>query len=174
LTILGLSGSVVPLAIGPLSELPPWVSRMLAMALLSAIVGYLGWLGTGTRVIGRRKWTLKLPSGQAALLQIVVGIVDLSCAAAAMYVLIPPETNVGIATVTAVFAAAMVLGFVSHMPGGIGAFDATILVGLGGQHDEPLIAALLLFRLFYHVVPFVVAVVMFGALEGWRSVLKAL
>jgi hypothetical protein len=91
-----------------------------------------------------------------------------------MYVLIPPETNVGIATVTAVFAAAMVLGFVSHMPGGIGAFDATILVGLGGQHDEPLIAALLLFRLFYHVVPFVVAVVMFGALEGWRSVLKAL
>jgi hypothetical protein len=37
-----------------------------------------------------------------------------------------------------------------------------------------LIAALLLFRLFYHVVPFVVAVVMFGALEGWRSVLKAL
>ncbi len=174
LTILGLSGSVVPLAIGPLSQLPPWLSRMLAMALLSGIVGYLAWVGTSTRVIGRRKWTLKLPSGRAVLLQIVVGIVDLSCAAAAMYVLIPAEINVGIASVTAVFAAAMVLGFVSHMPGGIGAFDATILVGLGGQHDEPLIAALLLFRLFYHVIPFVVAVVMFGALEGWRSVLKTL
>ena len=174
LTMLGLSGSVVPLAIGPLSDLPPWVSRMLAMALLSAIVGYLSWVGTGPRVIGRRKWTIRLPSGRAVLLQIVVGIVDLFCAAAAMYLLIPPEMDVGVATVTAVFAAAMVLGFVSHMPGGIGAFDATILVGLGGQHNEPLIAALLLFRLFYHVIPFVVAVVMFGALEGWRSVLKAL
>ena len=174
LTILGLSGSIAPLAIGPLGALPSWMSRSLAMALLSGILGYLGWVGTGTRVIGRRKWTLRLPSGRAVLLQIVVGVVDLSCAAAAMYMLIPPEINVGLATVTAVFAAAMVLGFVSHMPGGIGAFDAMILVGLGGQHDEPLIAALLLFRLFYHVIPFVVAVVMFGALEGWRSVLKTL
>jgi uncharacterized membrane protein YbhN (UPF0104 family) len=174
LTMLGVSGACVPLAIGALSKLSPWASRVLALALLSGIVVYLGWAGSGARNIGRRKWAIKLPSGRAVPLQIVVGIVDLSCAAAAMYVLIPPDVNAGFANVAAVFAAAMVLGFVSHMPGGIGAFDATILIGLGGEHDEPLIAALLLFRLFYHVIPFVVALLIYGALEGWRSVLKTL
>ena len=174
LTVLGLSGACAPLAIGPLRELPPWLTRLLALALLFGVSGYLAWAGTRRRIIGHRTWTVGLPSGRAVLMQIAIGIVDLTCAAAAMYALIPPELNVGLASVTAVFAAAMVLGFVSHMPGGIGAFDATLLVGLGGGHDESLIAALLLFRLLYHVIPFVVALVMFGALEGWRSVLKAL
>jgi uncharacterized membrane protein YbhN (UPF0104 family) len=174
LTMLGLSGTYVPLAIGPLSELPPWTSRALALALLLGIVVYLGWVGSGARSIGRRKWTIKLPSGRAVLLQLVVGMADLSCAAAAMHVLIPPDMDPRFANVAAVFAAAMVLGFVSHMPGGIGAFDATILIGLGGEHNEPLIAALLLFRLFYHVIPFVVALLIYGALEGWRSGMKTL
>jgi uncharacterized membrane protein YbhN (UPF0104 family) len=172
LTMLGLSGSCAPLAIGPLAELPRWTSRMLAMTLLLGILVYLGWVGSRARIIGRDKWTIRLPSGRAALVQLAVGIVDLSCAAAAMYMLIPPDMNAELANVAAIFAAAMVLGFVSHMPGGIGAFDATILIGLGGEHDEPLIAALLLFRLFYHVIPFVLALLIYGALEGWRSVPK--
>ena len=91
-----------------------------------------------------------------------------------MYMLIPSELNAGLASVTAIFVAAMVLGFASHMPGGIGAFDATILLGLGAQQEEPLIAALLLFRLAYHVIPFVLALMLFGALEGWRGILKTL
>ena len=172
LTTLGVSGSLVPLAVRPLSDLPPWTNRMLAMSLLAGIVAYLAWAGSRARTIGRHNWTIKLPAGRAVLLQVVIGIVDLSCAAAAMYVLIPPDIHPVFANVAAVFAAAMVLGFVSHMPGGIGAFDATILVGLGSVHDEALIAALLLFRLFYHVIPFVVAVLIYGALEGWRGVLK--
>jgi uncharacterized membrane protein YbhN (UPF0104 family) len=174
LTMLGLSASCVPLAFGPFSELPSWFSRALAIALLVGIAGYLAWVSTSARVIGRRKWTLKLPSGRTVLLQIAVGMVDLSCASAAMYMLIPSELNAGLASVTAISVAAMVLGFVSHMPGGIGAFDATILLGLGAQPEEPLIAALLLFRLAYHVIPFVLALLLFGALEGWRGVLKTL
>ena len=53
--------------------------------------------------------------------------------------------------------AATLLGFASHTPAGIGVFDATILIGLGGDDKEPLIAALLMFRLLYHFLPFVLA-----------------
>jgi len=44
-----------------------------------------------------------------------------------------------------------------------------ILLGLGGEDREPLIAALLIFRLLYHFLPFVIALGLFGAVEGWRS-----
>jgi uncharacterized membrane protein YbhN (UPF0104 family) len=86
-----------------------------------------------------------------------------------MYVLIPAGPNIGIFPIMAVFIAATLLGFASHAPAGIGVFDATILVGLGGDDKEPLIAALLMFRLLYHFLPFVIALGLFGGVEGWRS-----
>ena len=86
-----------------------------------------------------------------------------------MYVLIPAGPNIGIFPVTAVFIAATLLGFASHTPAGLGVFDATILIGLGSDNKEPLIAALLMFRLLYHVLPFVLALCLFGGVEGWRS-----
>jgi uncharacterized membrane protein YbhN (UPF0104 family) len=103
------------------------------------------------------------------LLQIVIGIFDLGAAALAMYVLIPASLNIGIFPLTAVFIAATLLGFASHTPAGIGVFDATILLGLGGDNKEPLIAALLMFRVLYHFLPFVMALGLFGGVEGWRS-----
>ena len=86
-----------------------------------------------------------------------------------MYVLIPASLNIGILPVAAVFIAATLLGFASHTPAGIGVFDATILIGLGSDNKEPLIAALLMFRMLYHVLPFVLALGLFGGVEGWRS-----
>jgi hypothetical protein len=106
------------------------------------------------------------------LLQIVIGIVDLSAAALAMYVLIPSAMNIDIFRLTAVFIAATLLGFASHAPAGLGVFDAAILLGLGGDDKEPLIAALLMFRFLYHLLPFAIALALFGSVEGWRSLHK--
>jgi uncharacterized membrane protein YbhN (UPF0104 family) len=77
--------------------------------------------------------------------------------------------NIDIFRLTTVFIAATLLGFASHTPAGIGVFDATILLGLGGEDKEALIAALLMFRLLYHFFPFVLALGLFGAVEAWRS-----
>jgi hypothetical protein len=103
------------------------------------------------------------------LLQIVIGLFDLTAAALAMYVLIPAGMNIDIFRLITVFIAATLLGFASHTPAGIGVFDAAILLGLGGDDKEPLIAALLMFRFLYHLLPFVLALVLFGGVEGWRS-----
>ena len=54
------------------------------------------------------------------------------------------------------------LGFASHAPGGIGVFDAAMLVALWQYDKEDLLAGLLLFRLLYYLVPFVVCVDDFG------------
>jgi uncharacterized membrane protein YbhN (UPF0104 family) len=99
----------------------------------------------------------------------VLGVFELGAAALAMYVLIPAGPNIGIFPIMAVFIAATLLGFASHTPAGIGVFDATFLIGLGKNDKEPLVAALLMFRLMYHFLPFICALGVFGLVEGWRG-----
>jgi uncharacterized membrane protein YbhN (UPF0104 family) len=169
LTALGLSLFYESGAISLMDYLPPQVNRLLAAALLLGIVAFLVWSWLSPRSIGIRRWPVRLPSGPMVLLQIAIGIVDLGAAALAMHVLIPAGVNIGIFRRTAVFIAATLLGFASHAPAGIGVFDATILIGLGGEDREPLIAALLMFRFLYHFLPFVMALGLFGGVEGWRS-----
>jgi hypothetical protein len=85
-----------------------------------------------------------------------------------MYVLIPSGLDIGLFRLMAVFIAATLLGFASHAPAGLGAFDATILIGLGGEDREQILATLLMFRFLYHFVPMLIAIALFGAVEAWR------
>jgi uncharacterized membrane protein YbhN (UPF0104 family) len=169
LTALGLSLLIDPGAISLFDYLPRELNRWLAAALLLGVAAFLAWTWLSPRSIGTRRWPVRLPSGPLVLLQIAIGVVDLGAAALAMYVLIPAGLNIDIFRLTTVFIAATLLGFASHAPAGLGVFDATILLGLGGDDKEPLLAALLMFRLLYHVLPFVLALGLFGAVEVWRS-----
>jgi uncharacterized membrane protein YbhN (UPF0104 family) len=168
LTALGLSLLSDPGAISLFDYLPQSASRLLAAALLVGVFAFLLWTGRLPRSIGTRRWPVRLPSGPMVLLQIAIGLFDLGAAALAMYVLIPAGMDIGIFRLTPVFIAATLLGFASHTPAGIGVFDATILLGLGGDDKEPLIAALLMFRFLYHFLPFVIALGLFGGVEVWR------
>jgi glycosyltransferase 2 family protein len=172
LTSLGLSLLIDPGAISLFDYLPQTLNRLVATALLLGIAAFVVWSWLSPRSIGTRRWPVRLPSGPMVLLQIVIGIVDLSAAALAMYVLVPSAMNIDIFRLTAVFIAATLLGFASHAPAGLGVFDAAILLGLGGDDKEPLIAALLMFRFLYHLLPFMIALALFGGVEGWRSLHK--
>ena len=169
LTSLGLSLFYDPGAISLFDYLPPQINRWVAAALLLGIAAFLVWSWLSPRRLGTRRWQVQLPSGPMVLLQIAIGIFDLGAAALAMYVLIPAGMNIGFFRLTTVFIAATLLGFASHTPAGIGVFDGAILLGLGGDDKEPLIAALLMFRLLYHFLPFLFALALFGGVEGWRS-----
>jgi hypothetical protein len=169
LTALGIGLLYAPDAIGQVDFLPAQVNRWLAGALLLGVAGFLAWCWAAPRNIGTRRWPVRLPSGPLVLLQIAIGILDLGAAALAMYVLIPAGPNIGIFPIMAVFIAATLLGFASHTPAGIGVFDATFLIGLGNDDKEPLVAALLMFRLLYHFLPFIFALGLFGLVEGWRN-----
>ncbi len=168
LTTLGIGLLFAPDAIGLVDFLSPKANQGLAGALLLGVAAFLGWCWF-PRNIGTKRWPVRLPSGPLVLLQIVIGIFDLGAAALAMYVLIPSGAQIGIFPIMAVFIAATLLGFASHTPAGIGVFDATFLIGLGHDDREPLVAALLMFRVMYHFLPFVLALSLFGLVEGWRS-----
>jgi glycosyltransferase 2 family protein len=57
------------------------------------------------------------------------------------------------------------LGFASHAPGGLGVFDAAMMIALWQFDKEDLLAGLLLFRLLYCIIPFVISLAILGVRE---------
>ena len=133
---------------------------------------YVAWVWVQPRNVGRGPWPVALPGGPLTLLQIGIGIVDLGFCALAMYVLTPDEPNLGFVVVAVIFVSATLLGFASHSPGGLGVFDAAMLVGLWQLDREDLLAGMLLFRVLYYLVPFILSVILLSLRElilGARS-----
>jgi uncharacterized membrane protein YbhN (UPF0104 family) len=164
-TVLGLGVLHAPQAARAIDQLPLWCNRLLALVVLAMLAAYVAWVWVKPRVIGRDGWQVTLPGGPLTLLQIAIGIVDLGCCAAAMYMLVPDEPNLGFVTVAVIFVAATLLGFASHAPGGLGVFDAAMLVALWQFDKEDFLAGLLLFRLLYYIIPFVISLVILGVRE---------
>ena len=153
-TVLGLGIAYEPEAASAIDQLPPWFNRVIALVALGVLAGYVAWVWVKPRVIGRADWSVTLPGGPLTLLQIAIGIVDLAFCALAMYVLLPDEPHIDFIKLAVVFVSATLLGFASHSPGGLGVFDAAMLVALIEFDKEQLVAGLLLFRLLYYIVPF--------------------
>jgi uncharacterized membrane protein YbhN (UPF0104 family) len=165
--VLGLGITVDPQAATSIDQLPAWLNRTGALIIVVVLAAYVGWVWQTPRVIGRRHWVVVLPNGPFTLLQIAIGIVDLGCCAAAMYMLMPDEPYIGFVSLAVIFVSATLLGFASHSPGGLGVFDAAMLVALWQYDKEDLLAGLLLFRLLYYLVPFALSLAILGIRELW-------
>jgi len=172
-TVLGLSVSIDPHAATPITQLPGWINRLIALGILGVLFSYIGWVWSAQRIIGKSDWTVSLPNGPSTLLQIVIGLFDLGCCAMAMYMLLPSDPHIGFVTILVVFVSATLLGFASHAPGGLGVFDAAMLVALWQFNKEDLVAGLLLFRVLYYLVPFAVALSILGTREIWLNTRRA-
>jgi len=170
--VLGIGIAYHPEAAASIDQLPVWLNRAAAFVIIVALVAYVAWVWSHPRVVGRGPWTVTLPGGPLTLLQIAIGIVDLGFCSLAMYMLTPGEPHVGFVVVAVIFVSATLLGFASHSPGGLGVFDAAMLVGLWQMDREDLLAGMLLFRVLYYIAPFVISVILLTLREiivGARS-----
>ncbi len=164
-TVLGLGIAYDPDAASAINQAPPLLNRALALIALGILTSYVAWVWIKPRTIGHRTWKVTLPGGPLTLLQIVIGIIDLGFCALAMYVLVPNDPHIGFITLAVIFVSATLLGFASHSPGGIGVFDAAMLVALWQFDKEELLAGLLLFRLLYYIAPFALSLAILGTRE---------
>src|ERR1043165_130171 len=158
--VLGLGICYHPEAAANIDQLPPWLNRIVAIGIIVGLVSYVAWGWVKPRTVGRGPGSVVLPGGALTLLQIVIGIVDLGFCALAMYMLVPDEPNLGFVVVAVIFVSATLLGFASHSPGGLGVFDAAMLVGLWQMDRADLLAGMLLFRVLYYIAPFVISVIL--------------
>jgi uncharacterized membrane protein YbhN (UPF0104 family) len=165
LTVLGFGFAYHPDAASAIDQLPAWLNRVLGLAALAGLASYIAWVWRTPRVIGRQNWQVQLPNGPLTLVQVLIGIVDLGCCAVAMYVLVPNQPHLEFIDVAVIFITATLLGFASHSPGGLGVFDAAMLIALWQYDAEQLLAGLLIFRLLYYILPFTLALVVLGIRE---------
>jgi len=168
--VLGLGIFYEPEAASAINQLPAWINRSFAAAALVGLCLYVTWVWLKPRVIGRHGWRVTLPAGPLTLVQILIGILDLTFCAAAMYMLIPDQPYIDFIALGVIFVSATMLGFASHAPGGIGVFDAAMLLALWEFDKEPLLAGLLLFRLLYYVIPFAISLLILGIRELGLSI----
>jgi hypothetical protein len=170
--VLGIGIAYEPLAASAIDQLPPWFNRIIGFAALALLAGYVAWVWVKPRVIGRSDWVVTLPGGPLTLLQIFIGIIDLGCCALAMYVLMPDDPHIAFIKLAVIFVSATLLGFASSSPGGLGVFDAAMLVALIEFEKEQLLAGLLLFRLLYYVIPFALSLIILGVRELYLGVAR--
>lgn len=90
--------------------------------------------------------------------QLMIGPVELIGAAAIIYFALPDAGNPGFAVVLGIFLASFSLALLSHAPGGIGVLELVFVAGLSEMDAADVLAALLVFRLLYLVIPFVAAI----------------
>jgi phosphatidylglycerol lysyltransferase len=167
--VLGLSASFEPQALASLDRLPVSLNEALGLALLGSLAFYLLWSRKGGREIGRGQVRVRLPGGKAAFVQIGLGLIDISAAAAALWVLLPHDLGIGFPALAAVFASAILLAIASHVPAGLGAFEAAILLAFPQAPTAELLSAILVWRLTYTLIPFLFAVALFLAHELSRA-----
>src|ERR1700709_44549 len=174
LFVLGFGMAWHPWAASAMDLLPPFINRLIALGCLAGIAAYLVWIftGKGRRQLGRHGWKVVLPSARLTLVQIGIGVADLGFCALAFYLLMPVYPDIDFVSVAVVFILATLLGFASHAPGSLGVFDAAMLVALPQFTREHLVATLLLYRVLYFVIPFVLAITILGTRELWLNVVQ--
>ena len=163
--VLGLSLIVEAGQLAGLAFTSIRINQGVGLAALALVLGYLAWVSAKKRSVTVRQWRLELPGASVSIGQMIVGIGDVCAAAAVLYVLLPQENTIGFTTFLAVYVLAAMLGIASNAPGGIGVFEATILLALSSLPRDEVITSLLLFRGCYYLVPFVAALAMLGFYE---------
>jgi phosphatidylglycerol lysyltransferase len=143
--------------VAPLLHLPTLMLQGVAAMALAALAAFL-WLCTKRRVlsIGPR-WTLRLPTTSLAGRQLLISAVELSVSAATLWLLLP-DGQIPLPTFIVFYAIAIAAGIVSHVPGGVGVFEAIMLLATQSHvGTDAMLGALLLNRGIYYVLPLVVA-----------------
>ncbi|GJE56397.1 MULTISPECIES: lysylphosphatidylglycerol synthase domain-containing protein [Methylobacterium] len=166
--VLGLSLIVEAGQLAGLAFTSIRVNQGVGVAALFSVVGYLIWVSIKRRYITVKHWRLELPGATVSFSQMLVGIGDVCAAAAVLYVLMPSEMTLGFSTFVAIYVLAAMLGIASNVPGGAGVFEATIMLALSYLPRGEVLGSLLLFRVCYYLVPFVVALAMLGIYEVGR------
>lgn len=165
-TIIGFGALAYhPYALQSLTTISPQSLRWIGIAALGVSIGLLLALALRKSEIKFRGHCYKRPTLPLIGGQILFTAVDILMAATVLYLLLPPS-DLGFATFLAVFAAAMLAGVASHVPGGVGVFETVILTALPASVPvDQAAAGLLLYRLIYYIVPFALALVILALSE---------
>lgn len=151
--------------VAQLAHIPAWLLRVIGAAILLAVFGFIALSARRREVMIAWRWKLRLPPAKLAVQQLAISAVDLLASATALWLLLPPGA-VDPGPFVAWYSIGLVAGLLSHVPGGLGVFEAIILLACGDRAPvEQILSALVLYRVIYYLLPLILAAVLLAAYE---------
>lgn len=150
LTLTGLANLFQPTLAASFTGASRTTTMLTGAGCLAAPLIYLMMVALRRRPVRIGPIYATLPSLPLAAAQLVVATTNYSLVAALLYVLLPTETDASYVAVISVYVLATVAAMASQVPGGLGVLEA-VVIALVPEAD--VIAALIVFRTLYFLVP---------------------
>jgi uncharacterized membrane protein YbhN (UPF0104 family) len=113
------------------------------------------------------RFLLALPGLRMTLLQYVVGMIDVACAAGILFLFLPETAGVGYLTFVGLYALAAIAGALSNVPAGLGVIESVLILLLPQVPQSALLGAVLAYRFVFELVPLIAALALFALFEVW-------
>ncbi len=146
-------------------HLPHWMLYGVGLGLWAIVGAYV----TLAKVFGTVRLfghEVGLPGWRMAILQVLLATADVAITASIFYALLPHAPGLTWLIFLGVYVASYTAGLAANLPGGIGVFDTAMLLGLAPYLDAPVVlGAIVVFRLYYYIIPLFLAGSMFAGNE---------
>ncbi|UXN05323.1 lysylphosphatidylglycerol synthase domain-containing protein [Bartonella sp. HY761] len=148
-------------------DIPNWVALTIGFVMLGLVGLYI--LGSILQFkplkIGK-KFQLTYPRLNIVVQQLIIGPLELLGAAGIIYAVLPDAGNPGFITVLGVFLASFSVTLLSTAPaGGLGVLETIFIAGMPNMGDSNVIAALIVFRLLYLIIPLFLSLIFIAVFE---------
>jgi glycosyltransferase 2 family protein len=172
-----LGGFVLTVNPGVLLRLDELLPDLLTSAITARLLGILMLGFVALYVLGSilrlrpltvRAFRLEYPRPEITGRQMIAAPMELLGAAGIIYFALPEAANPGFFVVLAVFLASFSAALISHAPGGLGVFELVFITAMPDVPADQVLAALLVFRLFYLLIPLALSLVVVSIFERQR------
>lgn len=154
-------------AAAPLLHTSAALARGIGLALVVMHLGYLTLVlrHRGPLHIGR--YQVPLPTPRLTAIQYVVGVIEVTCGASILYVLLPAGIDLPFTVYMGVYVVSILAGLASGLPAGIGVFDVAMVALLPNVPPAQVTAVVIVYRGLLELIPALIALTTFAAYEIW-------
>ncbi len=157
-----------PDIIDRLFNVAPILARVVGGVMLAVVALYVIGAALQLRPLVIGTFKLVYPGLPIVGRQLLAGPLELMGAAGIIWCALPAETNPGFLIILGVFLASFSAALLSHAPGGLGVLELVFVNALPQVPKADVVAALLVFRLLYLIIPLVLGIVAVVVFERSR------
>jgi phosphatidylglycerol lysyltransferase len=163
--LAGVALLLAPGATAAAVHLSPGQALPVGALICAAVAAYALWAALAREPLEIRGWALRPPGPALAAAQLALGMTDFALAGAVLWWLLPPAAAISFPAFAGIYAAAIAVGMLSAVPGGLGVFEAAVVVLLPQVPADQLLGSLLAYRAVYYVAPLVTGALLFAGDE---------